>query len=100
MSLTSVDFPEPDTPVTTVNRPSGNFLRLAFGDQVPAGVSRAGTEIDDKIGAADGVLVVFDHKNGIAEIAELLERMQQAIVIARVEADGRLVQNVEDAAKA
>jgi len=42
---------------------------------------------------------VFDHENGIAEIAELLERMQQAVVIARVEADGRLVQDVEDAAK-
>ena len=29
-SFTSVDFPEPDTPVTHVNTPSGNFTLIFF----------------------------------------------------------------------
>src|SRR5271157_791989 len=53
-----------------------NFFRLSFGNQVTTGIARAGAKINDKIGAADGVFVVFDDENGVAEIAELFERMQ------------------------
>jgi len=30
MSLTSVDLPEPETPVTTVSRPSGSVMSTSF----------------------------------------------------------------------
>ena len=72
----------------------------ADGDHVAAGIARAGPEIDDKIGAADGLFVVLHNENGVAEVAKLFQRGEQAIVIARVQADGRLVQHIEHAAKA
>ena len=78
----------------------GDLLGLALGDEMAAGVSRAGAEIDHEIGAANGVFVVLDDEHGVAEIAKLFERAEQAIVISRVQADGRLVQNVEHAAQA
>jgi hypothetical protein len=42
---------------------------------------------------------VFNHEHRVAEIAQVFERSQQAIVVPIVQADGRLVENVEDAAQ-
>jgi len=76
------------------------LLGPALGDQVASGVSCAGTKINHKIGSANGVFVMLDDENGIAKVAKLLERAKQAVVVSRVQADGRLVKNVENAAKA
>ena len=54
-------------------------------------VAHAGTKIDDEIGAADGVFIMFDDENGVAEIAQLFERVEKAIIVARVQTDGGLV---------
>ena len=78
----------------------GNFVRLAGGNQITAGVSRAGTEIDNVIGAANGVFVVLDDEHGVAEIAKLFEGVKEAVIVARVESNGRFIQNVQDATKA
>ncbi len=67
---------------------------LALGDEVAAGVASARAEVDHKIGAADGVLIVFDDEDGVAEIAKLFERAEKAGVVAGVQADAGLVQNV------
>ena len=77
-----------------------DLLRLARGDEMAAGVARAGAEVDDVIGAANGVFVVLDDEHGVAEIAQVFERAEQAVVVARVQADGGLVENIEHAAKA
>src|SRR5262249_1649742 len=47
----------------------------------------------------DGVFVVLDDKNRVAEVAQMLERGEQALVVAGVQADGRLVENVKDTAE-
>src|SRR5882762_351937 len=73
---------------------------FALGDEVAAGVAGAGAEVDDEIRATDGVFVVFDDEDGVAEIAKLLERAEKAGVVAGVQADAGLVENVENAAKA
>src|SRR5256885_3651114 len=39
-------------------------------------------------------LVVLDHHHGVAFRLELVERVEQAPVVARVQADGRLVEHV------
>ncbi len=59
-----------------------------------------GADVDDIIRLADGVLVVLDDDDGVAEIAEVAERVEQAGVVALVEADRRLVQHVEHAGEA
>src|SRR5467141_147557 len=72
---------------------------FALGDEVAAGVAGAGAKVDDEIGAADGVFVVLDDENGVAEVAKLFERAEKARVVAGVEADAGLVENIENAAK-
>ena len=47
----------------------------------------------------DGVLVVFDDDQGVALVAELDEGFEKGGVVAGMEADGGLVEHVEDAAE-
>ena len=71
----------------------------AAGHQFAAQASRARTEIDDVIRALDCLGVVLHHKHGVAHVAQVGEGFQQAIVVARMQADGRLVEHVEHAAQ-
>ena len=48
-------------------------------------------------GGADGVFVVFDEDERIAFGLERLEGSEEGGVVARVEADGGLIEDVEDA---
>ena len=76
-----------------------DLLRGAVGDQLAAVTSGAGAEVDHVVGAANGFLIVLDHQHGIAEVAQLFERLQQAIVVAMMQADGGLVEHVQHAAQ-
>ncbi len=78
---------------------SFDFARSAGGHQLPAQAAGAGSEIDHVIGALDGFGIVLHHQHRVAEIAQTRERIEQAVVIARVQPDGRLVQNIQHAAK-
>ena len=146
--MTSVDLPEPETPVTQQNTPSGNetstpvrlcwralrttssprgsppvlrhvdrplagevlarqrggffatSLRRALGDHVAAVLAGTGAEIDEVVGGAHRALVVLDHDHGVAEVAQPVERRDQLLVVALVEADRGLVEDVEHADKA
>src|SRR3954471_21410825 len=51
----------------------GDLLGLAVGHQIAAGIASARTEIDNEIGAANGVFVVLDDEDRVAEIAKLLK---------------------------
>ena len=149
ISLTSVDLPEPETPVTQQNVPSGIFdvdvlevvlrgaldldvagraagassapaierlpdevlpgrrgahlhhlLGRALGDQLAAVLAGARTEVDQVVGRAHRVLVVLDDDHGVAEVAQALQRRDQPLVVALVQADRRLVEDVEHAHQA
>src|SRR3569623_2136630 len=52
------------------------------------------------IGGTDRVLVVFDHDHGVAEAAQVFERVEQALIVALVQADRRLVELVHHAHQA
>ena len=143
VSMTSVDFPEPDTPVTQVITPSGiatsTFFRLfsdapmmrqklfrlaplfrhrdgEFSGKVPAGEGGGilhdlrrrplghhlaamhpgpRPHVDDMVRLQDGLLVVLHHQHGIADVAQMLQGLQQPGVVPLVEADGGLVQDIE-----
>ena len=43
---------------------------------------------------------MLDDEDGVAEVAQVFERGDEALVVALVEADGGLVEDVEDAAEA
>ena len=70
---------------------------IADGDQLSAANSGTGAEVEDLIGGAHRVFVVFHYYDRVALIAEPLERCQQPVVIARVQANRRFVENVEHA---
>ena len=60
----------------------------------------AGADVDDIIGGPDRVLVVLDHDHRIAEPAQAPQRVEEARVVALVEADRRLVEHIEHAGEA
>ena len=69
----------------------------AGGHDFAAADAGAGAEIDDVIGRPHRVFVVLDDHHGIALVAQLRERVEQLVVVARMQADRRLVENVEHA---
>ena len=56
--------------------------------------TRTGPHINYVVGSANRIFVVLDDDNGVADIAQTLKRLDQALVIALMKADRRLVQNV------
>ena len=148
--MISVDLPEPETPVTQTNSPTGRLavtpcrllpvaplivsarpaigavpprrdrdlpvsgeilagermrraadvLGRALRDDLPAVLARARTHVDDVVGGVDRVLVVLDDDDAVAEVAQVLQRLEQAVVVALVKPDRRLVQHVHHAGQA
>ena len=61
--------------------------------------ARAGAraQIDDVVGAADGVFVVLDHHQRVALLAQPIQGVEEHEVVARMQADGGLVEHVAHA---
>src|SRR5690606_23048155 len=77
-----------------------HLLQAALGDHLAAVHAGHGADVHDVVGQADRVLVVLDHDHRVAQVAQPLQRAQQALVVALVEADGRLVEHVHHAHQA
>ena len=74
--------------------------RRAGGDDLAAADAGAGAEVDEVVGGPHRVLVVLDDEDGVAHVAQPFEARQQPGVVARVQADARLVENVQHADQA
>ena len=70
---------------------------LPLGDDVAAVHARARPHVHEPVGRAHHLLVVLDHEHGVAEVLEPLEGADQPVVVALVEADRGLVEDVEHA---
>src|SRR6267142_688279 len=126
MSVTRVDFPDPDTPVTATNKPRGNSTvrsrRLCCRAPMTASLrsgegvrvvehgldgtldhdlatvpAGAGAQVHHVVRRADRLLVVLHDEHGIPEVAELLQGREQPRVVALVQPDRRLVEEGEHA---
>ena len=64
-------------------------------DDLAAVLPRAGADVDDVVGDADGLLVVLDHEHGVADVAQPHQRVDQPLVVPLVEPDRRLVEDVQ-----
>ncbi len=80
-------------------RAGANCIRSSARNQFAAETSRAGAEIDHVIGALDGLGIVFDNEHRVAHVAQRGQGIEQAVVIARMQADRRLIEHVEHAAQ-
>ena len=69
----------------------------ALGDHMAAVLAGAGPHVDEPVGDPHHLLVVLDDDHGVAEVAQTLERADQLVVVALVQADRRLVEDVEHA---
>ena len=78
----------------------GDRVGVAGGHDFAAAHARAGAEVDDVVGRPHRVFVVLDDDHGVAQVAQLRERVEQPVVVARVQADRGLVENVEHADQA
>ena len=77
-----------------------DLRRRTLGDHLSPVLSRAGPEVDHVVRRPDRALVVLDHDHRVPEVAEALERPDQLLVVALVQPDRRLVEDVEDADEA
>ena len=77
---------------------SGGLSRSLDGardDDLAAVLAGARADVDDPVGGADGVLVVLDDDQRVAEVAQTDQGLDQPVVVALVQADARLVEHVE-----
>ena len=75
----------------------GELAARAGEQQIPALLARAGAQIDHVIGGGDRVRIVLDDQNRVAEVAQALQDVDQAMRVARMEPDGRFVEHVQRA---
>ncbi len=71
-----------------------------MGDDAAAVLAGLRAHVDEIVGAADRILVVLDHDHRIAEVAQLREGGEQAVVVALMQADRGLVEHVHHAGQA
>ena len=77
-----------------------NIFRRALRHDQSSVLARSRPHVHDMIGGADRFFIMLDHDHAVAHIAQFLERGQQAVVVALVQADGRLVQHIHYASQA
>ena len=71
--------------------------RLTRVDDLAAVLAGARADVDQPIAFPDRVLVMLDDDERVAQIAQLFQRLDQPVVVALVQADRRLVEDVQDA---
>ena len=59
----------------------------------------AWTEIDNMVGGAHGVFVMFDDKEGVTSVTKATEDAEKLLIVARVETDSGFIEYVEYALK-
>ena len=72
------------------------LLDRARVDDLPAVLAGPRTDVDDPVGRHDRLLVVLDDDQGVAQVLEPDQGLDQALVVALVEADAGLVEHVEN----
>src|SRR5437763_11466544 len=77
----------------------GDGLRSASCNQVSPFGARAGTEVDDVIRAPNRFFVVFDHDDGIAEVAQFFKCGQQPGIVFMMQTDRRFIEDIQNAAE-
>ena len=74
-----------------------HLLRGALRDDLPTVHAGAGAHVDEVVGRAHRLLVVLDHDHRIAEVTQALQSPDQLRVVALVQPDRGLVEDVQHA---
>ena len=76
-----------------------NLLGRPVSHEIAAQAAGSYAQIDNVVSPLDRLEVVFNDDNRVAQIAKLRESREKAVVVACVQSDGRLVENIEDSAQ-
>ena len=72
-----------------------DILQTAGRDDLAAMHAGAGADIDDIIRRPDGILIMLDNNQRVADIPQPLEGREQLVVVPLMQADGRLVEDIQ-----
>ena len=61
---------------------------------------RPRADVDDPVGVADRVFIVLDHYQGVSEVTQTNEGVDQSAVVSLVKADTRFIEDVQHPNKA
>src|ERR1700723_2162415 len=73
----------------------GNLLGCAVGDDAAAPFPALRAHVEDVVGVADDVEIVFDDDDGVAEVGEVVKDFEEFADVVEVETGGGLVEEVE-----
>ncbi len=73
----------------------GQVVDRSLGDDFAPLDARPRPEVDQVVGRSHRVLVVLDNHDRVAQLGEPPQGEEQAVVVARMQADRRLVQDVQ-----
>ena len=76
-----------------------NLRERALGHDLAAARAGAGTEIDDRIRAPHGVFVMLHDDERISLSLQRFERIQELLIIPRMQPDRRFIQHIKNAAQ-
>ena len=72
------------------------LIGRAGTNHVPTMPTRAGANVKDIIRFKHHLFIVFNHQNGVAQIAEIFERVDQFNVVALMETNARFIHNIQN----
>ena len=76
-----------------------HFLRRAAGHYLAAHIAAIGAKVDQVVCRLDYIQIMLNDQNGISHIHKALQHLDQLMDIRRVKSGGRLVQNIDGAAR-
>ena len=73
----------------------GDIFGRAGDDDLSAVLARLGADVDDPVGRFDHVQIMFDHDDGIAEIDQPIQHVEELGDIGKMQSGRRLIEEVE-----
>ena len=80
------------------SRSLGRYAASSAQDD-PAADTSAGAEVHKVIRCPHRVFIMLDNNNGVSNISQVLQRLQQPVVISRMQSDRRFIKNIQNADK-
>ena len=74
-----------------------DVLHRTLTHQPPTTLTRTRPNVDDMVCTANGVFVVLHHHQRVAFVAEQMQRVQQNLVVTRMQANRGLIQHIANA---
>ena len=69
--------------------------QVTAADDLTTANTRTGPKVENQVGGPHRVFIMLDDQQRIALIAESFRGIDQAIIVSRVQADGRFIQYVQ-----